>query len=397
MTAGTDTVGKESAPTGADTATRAGSTRGRLVLKGIHKTLGGKEVVRGIDLTMEPGEFLTLLGPSGCGKSTTLNMVAGHLLPDSGVVEVDGRDITRLPANRRAMGMVFQSYALFPHMTVAENIAFGLRMRKVGAARRRRRAAEALELVGLDGMGERYPRQLSGGQRQRTALARALIVEPDLLLLDEPFSNLDAQLRVRLREEVAALQRRVGTTTVLVTHDQDEALAVSDRIAVMAEGAIHQLDVPETVYLRPATDFVAQFVGEVNVLDGIAAGAAADGHRCRIGDAHLVTATPMGTAPGDGEAVRLYVRPEAVRVLAIPEAMPGKVRSASTSTRTAAEPGLPGTVEATRFLGTRVRCVVATAAGRVEATLPFGSEVPGLGEEVICAWQPQHASLTARP
>ncbi|MFE5118123.1 ABC transporter ATP-binding protein [Streptomyces sp. NPDC056669] len=386
MTAGTETVGKEAVP---DTAARAGSTRGRLVLEGIHKALGGKEVVRGIDLTMEPGEFLTLLGPSGCGKSTTLNMVAGHLLPDSGVVEVDGRDITRLPANRRAMGMVFQSYALFPHMTVAENIAFGLRMRKVGAAQRRRRAAEALELVGLDGMGERYPRQLSGGQRQRTALARALIVEPDLLLLDEPFSNLDAQLRVRLREEVATLQRRVGTTTILVTHDQDEALAVSDRIAVMAEGTIHQLDAPETVYLRPATDFVAQFVGEVNVLDGIAAGVAADGHHCRIGDTHLVTATPVGTAPVDGEAVRLYVRPEAVRVLAVPEGVP--------PADTTARPGLPGTVEATRFLGTRIRCVVATAAGRVEATLPFGSEVPRLGEEVICAWQPQHASLTARP
>ncbi|MCD9588295.1 ABC transporter ATP-binding protein [Streptomyces sp. 8ZJF_21] len=404
MTAGTETVDTAGAPTGPDTAARAGSTRGRLVLEGIHKALGGKAVVRGIDLTMEPGEFLTLLGPSGCGKSTTLNMVAGHLLPDSGVVEVDGRDITRLPANRRAMGMVFQSYALFPHMTVAENIAFGLRMRKVGAARRRRRAAEALELVGLDGMGERYPRQLSGGQRQRTALARALIVEPDLLLLDEPFSNLDAQLRVRLREEVAALQRRVGTTTILVTHDQDEALAVSDRIAVMAEGTIHQLDAPETVYLRPATDFVAQFVGEVNVLDGIAAGASGAGHRCRIGDTHLVTATPVGTAPGDGEAVRLYVRPEAVRVLAVPEEGRSErppadtdISAAGASVDTATRPGLPGTVEATRFLGTRVRCVVATAAGRVEATLPFGSEVPTLGEEVICAWQPQHASLTARP
>ncbi|WP_435157698.1 ABC transporter ATP-binding protein [Amycolatopsis sacchari] len=348
-------------------------TRGRLHLSGLRKSLGGKEVVRGIDLRTEPGEFLTLLGPSGCGKSTTLNMIAGHLLPDGGRIEVDGRDLTSLPANRRAMGMVFQSYALFPHMTIADNVAFGLRMRRTAAETRKKKVAEALEMVGLDGLAGRHPRQLSGGQQQRAALARALVVEPDLLLLDEPFSNLDAQLRVRLRDEVLALQRRIGTTTILVTHDQEEALAVSDRIAVMADGVLHQLGDPETVYLRPGTDFVARFVGEINLFDGEALGEG----RCRVAG-HVLSATPVGPVPAPGAAVRLYVRPEAVRVSATGD-------------------GLPGTVSATRFLGTRVRCTVSTVAGPVEATLPFGEPVPALGEEVRCAWQSQHASVSARP
>ncbi|MEU6035828.1 ABC transporter ATP-binding protein [Actinomadura sp. NPDC047616] len=347
----------------------------RLRLTGIRKSLGGREIVKGLDLETEPGEFLTLLGPSGCGKTTTLNMISGHLTADGGTIEVDGRDVTGTPPHRRSMGMVFQSYALFPHMTIADNVGFGLRMRKVRGAERDRRVAEALEMVGLDGMADRYPRQLSGGQQQRAALARALVIRPDLLLLDEPFSNLDAKLRVRLREEVVALQRRVGITTILVTHDQDEALAVSDRIAVMAEGTIHQLAGPEEIYRRPATGFVAEFVGEVNAFDGVAEG----GDGARIGDA-VVAATPAaGPPPAAGTAIRVYVRPEAVRLR--------KDRAAA---------GLTGTVTGTRFLGSRVRCDVDTPAGPVTAMLPFDAEPPTVGEEVTCTWRPSDASLARR-
>ncbi|MEV0313188.1 ABC transporter ATP-binding protein [Nonomuraea fuscirosea] len=360
--------------TSAKTPPGTDAPRGRLRLDGVRKILGGKEVVSAVDLETEPGEFLTLLGPSGCGKTTTLNMIAGHLTADGGLIEVDGRDITTVAPHRRSMGMVFQSYALFPHMTVAENVAFGLRMRKVAAARRGKQVAEVLELVGLDGMSERHPRQLSGGQQQRAALARALVIQPDLLLLDEPFSNLDAQLRVRLRDEVSALQRRIGTTTILVTHDQEEALAVSDRIAVMADGVIHQLDRPQEVYLRPATDFVAQFIGEVNALDGTAAG----GGTCEVAG-RKVSATPVGQAPAEGAAVRVYVRPEVVRV------GPGDQGE-----------GLRGTVRDTRFLGSRIRCVVSTPAGEVTAALPFDARVPAAGEEVTCSWRPSDASLAAR-
>ncbi|MEV0616336.1 ABC transporter ATP-binding protein [Nonomuraea sp. NPDC050404] len=346
--------------------------RGRLRLDGVRKVLGGKEVVSAVDLETEPGEFLTLLGPSGCGKTTTLNMVAGHLAADGGLIEVDGRDITAVPPHRRSMGMVFQSYALFPHLTVADNVAFGLRMRKVGGAERKRRVSEVLEMVGLDGMAGRHPRQLSGGQQQRAALARALVIQPDLLLLDEPFSNLDAQLRVRLRDEVASLQRRIGTTAILVTHDQEEALAVSDRIAVMADGVIHQLDRPHEIYLRPATDFVAQFIGEVNAFDGTAV----DGEVCEVAG-QRVAATPVGEPVAQGAAVRVYVRPEVVRVSSDGE-------------------GLRGTVRETRFLGSRIRCIVATPAGEVTAALPYDARVPAQGEEVTCSWRPSDASLAAR-
>ena len=222
-----------------------------LELIGVRKTFGRTVAVDGVDLGVRDGELLTLLGPSGCGKSTLLRIISGLTEPDAGIVRLDGTDIQDRPANRRQTPMVFQSYALFPHMTVAANIAFGLRMRKVGEVEVRRRVAATLALVELTDLAGRYPRELSGGQQQRTALARALVTEPRLLLLDEPLSNLDAKLRDRLRIELRGLQQRLRLTTIFVTHDQAEAMALSDRIAVMSRGRIVEIGSPEAIYRRP--------------------------------------------------------------------------------------------------------------------------------------------------
>jgi putative spermidine/putrescine transport system ATP-binding protein len=320
------------------------SEAGHLVLEGLTRSYGGPVVVDGIDLSVARGSLVALLGPSGCGKTTTLRMVAGLDRPDAGRVLVAGTDVTAMPPHRRRMGVVFQSYALFPHMTAAANVGFGLQMHGVPRAERARRVASALALVGLAAHGDRRPRALSGGQQQRVALARALAIEPDVLLLDEPLSALDAKLRDELRGEMRAIQRRVGATALFVTHDQAEALAMADLVAVMDRGRIAQLAAPEEVFERPATAFVASFVGRGARLEGVAeaGGVRANGHLLRA-DGLIFS----------GPAV-LFVRPHRVHLL--------------TATETA-DTMLDGTVAAVEYTGDAAQLIVDTQAGRVPIDL----------------------------
>jgi iron(III) transport system ATP-binding protein len=275
----------------------------RLKLSGLTRRYGSFAAVDDLNLEVADGSFVTLLGPSGCGKTTTLRMVAGFIPPDRGAIWFDDRDVTRVPPHLRNTAMVFQSYALFPHMSVAENVAFGLKMRKIPAAEQTTRIAEALDMVSLTGLEARRPGQLSGGQQQRVALARAIVTRPDILLFDEPLSNLDAKLRDRVRIEIRELQRRLGITTVYVTHDQAEALAISDLVVVMNAGRIEQMGAPAEIYRAPRSAFVADFLGAANIVTGRSLG---DG----------VVDTPVGrftvgdrTAP-TGSAVTLSWRPE---------------------------------------------------------------------------------------
>ncbi|MBO0768572.1 MAG: ABC transporter ATP-binding protein, partial [Solirubrobacterales bacterium] len=269
-----------------------------VALRSLSRRYGSVTALAGLDLELQPGELVALLGPSGCGKTTALRILGGLDRPDAGTVTVGDQDYTRVPAHQRDMGMVFQAYSLFPNMTVRDNIAFGLRMRKVTRAARQKRAEELLELVGLAGSGGRYAHQLSGGQQQRVAIARALAIEPQVLLLDEPLSALDARVRVQLRGEIRQLQKRLGITTLFVTHDQSEALSLADRVGVMNAGRLEQIDTPENVYRTPATGFVAEFVGAMNRVPG------------RIGDygevavlGQRVAVRPEnGTAPAPGSA-----------------------------------------------------------------------------------------------
>ncbi|WP_375483708.1 ABC transporter ATP-binding protein [uncultured Jatrophihabitans sp.] len=275
----------------------------------VTRVFGATSALDGLDLRIEPGELLALLGPSGCGKTTALRLLAGFDQPSSGSLLVDGADITRTPANKRDMGMVFQSYSLFPTMTATDNVAFGLRMRKHGTGARRSRAAELLELVGLGEHVHKYPHQMSGGQQQRVALARALAVQPRVLLLDEPLSALDAKVREQLRDEIRRIQLELGVTTVFVTHDQEEALSMADRVGVMRAGRLEQCADPATLYDRPATPFVAEFVGAMNRLPGHVE---AD-DRVRVGSQILPA---DGERPDVGAAVTVLVRPEAMVVSA---------------------------------------------------------------------------------
>lgn len=273
-------------------------------LNGLRRTFGTVHALDNLDLSIEPGEFIALLGPSGCGKTTALRVLAGLEDADSGQVLVGGKDVTALPANRRDMGMVFQAYSLFPHLTALANVSFGLSLR--GRAKSASRAREMLELVGISAFADRYPHQLSGGQQQRVALARALAIEPSVLLLDEPLSALDAKVRVQLRDEIRRIQTEVGTTTLFVTHDQEEALAVADRVGVMKAGKLEQLAAPADIYLTPATPFVADFVGLSNRLPGTVVG-----NEVEV----LGTRLPL-LSPASSSSVTALVRPESVLVTA---------------------------------------------------------------------------------
>jgi putative spermidine/putrescine transport system ATP-binding protein len=254
------------APAGAQQTSGARGTS--VVLQDLNRAFGATKALDGLSIEMAPGELVALLGPSGCGKTTALRIVAGFETADTGSVLIDGKDISSVPAAKRDMGMVFQSYSLFPNMSAQDNVAFGLRMRKVVTAARRKRAAELLDMVGLAAQAKQYPHQLSGGQQQRVALARALAIEPRVLLLDEPLSALDAKVRLQLREQIRTLQQRLGTTTLFVTHDQEEALSMADRVGVMNEGRLEQIAAPDELYDHPATAFVAEFVGIMNRLPG---------------------------------------------------------------------------------------------------------------------------------
>jgi ABC-type Fe3+/spermidine/putrescine transport system ATPase subunit len=337
----------------------------------VGKRYGTTWAVRGVSLTVAPGEFFTLLGPSGCGKTTALRMIAGFAEPDEGEILLDGRSVAGVPPWRRDLGLVFQSYALWPHLTVFEHVAFGLRERRVPRAELRSRVAEALAMVGLEGMAERRPSQLSGGQQQRVALARTLVVRPRALLLDEPLSNLDAKLRAQMRVELRRLHRELGITTVYVTHDQEEAMALSTRVAVFDHGAVIQLGTPADVYRRPATRFVAEFLGAANLLpatvepDG-------DGRRVKLRGGPVMTTDARGVP---GTAVLCLIRPETIRL------------SAGSGTNTFA-----ATVHGAVYLGGRHDCELTLGEGlRLRADLPASAATapPAPGDMVRVAIAPE--------
>jgi putative spermidine/putrescine transport system ATP-binding protein len=292
-TAGLDRTASEGAP---------------VSIQALSRSFGAVHALDSLSLDIAPGELVALLGPSGCGKTTALRIVAGFETADSGTVIVDGKDVAAIPAARRDMGMVFQSYSLFPNMTALENVGFGLRMRKLNTAARMKKATELLDMVGLSPQARQYPHQLSGGQQQRVALARALAIEPRVLLLDEPLSALDAKVRLQLREQIRTLQQRTGTTTLFVTHDQEEALSMADRVGVMREGRLEQVAVPSELYSRPATVFVAEFVGTMNRIPGDYDGV----DKVNV----LGAAAPVaGDRPADLTGpVDVLVRPEGLRV-----------------------------------------------------------------------------------
>lgn len=292
----------------------------------VTKAYGKNIVIQGLSAEIQPGEFFTLLGPSGCGKTTLLRMIIGFNSIEGGEIRVDGKVINQIPTNRRNMGMVFQNYAVFPHMSVRDNVTYGLKTRHVPKAERYKRADEILKLVKIDDYADRMPTQLSGGQQQRVALARAIVIQPEVLLMDEPLSNLDAKLRVEMRNVIKRIQRQVGITTVYVTHDQEEALAISDRIAVLHGGVIQQIGTPKHIYQRPANEFVSSFIGLSNFVDAENQNGTLD-----FGCGYRVQMSTL--RPDAGRKVCVAVRPEEFLI------------------RSAEEPGIPATVRSSVFLG----------------------------------------------
>jgi spermidine/putrescine ABC transporter ATP-binding subunit len=283
-----------------------------LEIRDIVKRYTAQSVVGPLSFSVMAGEFVSLLGPSGCGKTTTLRCIAGFEIPSEGGIYLDGERIDQQPPNRRNIGLVFQSYALFPHLTIFENVAFGLRLRRLGAPEIKRRVGDALNLVDLPDLADRYPRQLSGGQQQRIAIARSVVLEPRILMFDEPLSNLDFKLRVTMRNELRDLQRRLGKTAIYVTHDQGEALALSDRIVVMSNGRIEQIGPPREIYERPANPFVADFIGNSNLLEAVVLSVSPDATVIRTDQGLTLRAGPASRNPGD--RVVAMIRPEHVRL-----------------------------------------------------------------------------------
>jgi putative spermidine/putrescine transport system ATP-binding protein len=347
----------------------------KVALEGLHKQFGSAVAVADFSLDIADGELVAFLGPSGCGKTTTLRMIAGFIAPSAGTIRIGGQDVTSLPVHRRDTGMVFQRYALFPHMTVAQNVAFGLEMHKVPAGERDARIRDVLDMVRMTSLRDRYPRQLSGGQQQRVAIARALAIQPKVFLLDEPLSNLDAKLRLEVREEIRALQQRLGLTTIFVTHDQEEALAVADRMAIMHDGKVQQVGAPDMLYERPANLFVADFLGKMNFFRG---GLAEGGIFGTDKGARIRVATgPQG-------AGHVGVRPERVRLATVPSGANA----------------LPGSVESTVYLGALLEVRVKLESGEaICCQLPNSAGLDGqatqVGSRVYACFEPADCVMFA--
>jgi putative spermidine/putrescine transport system ATP-binding protein len=351
-----------------------------LRLQNLEKRYDATVAVRGLTLSLEKGRLLSLLGPSGCGKTTTLRMIAGFVAPTAGTISIGDARIDRDPPERRNIGMVFQNYALFPHMTAARNVEFGLRMRAVARAERDARVAEALEMVGLAALAARYPAQLSGGQQQRVALARALVIRPDVLLLDEPLSNLDAALRAEMRAEIRALQRRTGITTVLVTHDQAEALAMSDRVAVMSEGELVEEGTPEELASRPRRLFTAGFLSARTALPGRVE---RDGGAARfVAEGGIALDLPADAPVGADHAV---LRASRLRLLPA-GADPGGAAFA-----------VPVSVERASFLGDTIEIEVAAGGRRIAVVRPAGEDLPPVGAAALLAAPADAVTFIAEP
>jgi iron(III) transport system ATP-binding protein len=356
-----------------------------IAIERVTKRFGAVTAVKSLSLEILDREFVTLLGPSGCGKTTLLRLIAGFMTPDEGLIRVGADTLSTaaavVPPERRGMGMVFQNYAVWPHRTVYENVAFGLEVRKVPRAEARTRVGKILELVNLAGLERRYPSELSGGQQQRVALARSLVVEPSILLLDEPLSNLDAKLRERMRWELKELQRRTGITFVYVTHDQSEAMALSDRIAVMHQGEVMQYGAPREVYTRPANKTVADFMGLVNLLAGRVLRAAGDDSLIAIGGNHPIgLALPRTLAAGD--AVQVAVRPESLRVTVL---APGAAGDGPAT--------VPGKVADVTFLGNIIDCHVTLDDGSRIRVQVDPTQTLELGHRVAVHFDRQAASV----